>query len=39
MFLSPARGEARRGGYARRFPLTHPLPLAGERSMIEELEI
>jgi hypothetical protein len=33
MFLSPARGEVRRGGIDVRGPLTQPLPLAGERRL------
>lgn len=32
MFLSPAKGRGQvRGLQAVRHPLTHPLPLAGER--------
>src|SRR5215471_11440940 len=31
----PLGGEVGRGGYARRFPLSSPLPLAGERNMRE----
>src|SRR5215813_7503484 len=34
IFLSPARGEARRGGYDVPYPLSQPLPLSGERSSI-----
>jgi hypothetical protein len=36
MFLSPARGRGQVRGIDVRNPLTQPLPLAGERSLILE---